>query len=474
MSFARRLVLVASDHRYGQHVQTHVHKTFLLTAPVVRFEDLPELMTAETDGLVLFLAANADDHERIESLMRSIRIQQFPVKTAILQTEEFASIRRFDSARTPIESCWVWPEQLRDLNTWIRRTLTEGPPFTDLANESSSSRIRRRLCEWTPSLEPFAEQLQIAAAHDVTVLIQGETGTGKSHLARLIHDCSDRRTERCLVVACGAFSGNLLASEIFGHVGGAYAGADSNKVGKFAAAGRGTVLLDEIETLGLDLQANLLRVIESGEFEPVGSNETHHCQARIIASTNANLAEAVERGTFRRDLYYRLQVIAFHLPPLRERPRDLGPLLRGMVARFAARYGKKIDSIHPDFVHAIEAYAWPGNIRQLDHVIQQAVLTCPGEELMAAHLSPSVRLNPIALTEAATIANGNSLAQNRESTEKAVIVRALEKASFSRTRAAQLLGVSRVTLYKKMKKYGLLSKATPILAGAMELPLTRS
>jgi two-component system response regulator HydG len=473
MSFARRLVIVASDHRFGQLVQTHVHKTFLLTAPVVRYEDLPELVTPETDGLVLFLASDPDDADRIAVAARSIRLQQFPPGLGVLQTEDFAAGRRIDSDDSLLDGTWVWANHIRELNAWIRRTLTEGTPFTDLANEPVAERIRRKLCEWTPSLEPLVEQLQIAAAHEVTVLIQGETGTGKTHLARLIHDCSDRRAERCLVVACGALSGNLIASEFFGHVKGAFTGADSNKVGKFAAAGRGTLLLDEIDTLGLEHQANLLRVIETGEFEPVGGNETHHCHARIIAATNWNLADAVERGTFRRDLYYRLHVIAFHLPPLRERTRDIGPLVRGMVARYGAKYGKRIAAIHPDAMRTIESFPWPGNIRQLENVVQQSVLTCTGPELLAAHLPGMIRQTPTHTGDSTTIPHASSLAKNRESTERTVIVRALEKASFSRTRAAQLLGVSRVTLYKKMKKYGLLSKASPILSGTVDMPIAR-
>ena len=473
MSFARRLVIVASDHRFGQFVQTHIHKTFLLTAPVVRFEDVAELVTPETDGLILFLASEAGDAERIDAAARAIRLQQLPPGIGVLQTDEFASYRKLESEHPLIDGNWVWTAHIRELNAWIRRTLTEGTPFVDLANEPVGERIRRKLCEWTPSLEPLVEQLQIAAAHDVTVLIQGETGTGKSHLARLIHDCSDRRGERCLVVACGALSGNLIASEFFGHLKGAFTGADSNKVGKFAAAGRGTLLLDEIDTLGLEHQANLLRVIETGEFEPVGGNETHHCHARIIAATNWNLADAVERGTFRRDLYYRLHVIAFHLPPLRERSRDIGPLVRGMVARYGAKYGKRIASIHPDAMRAIESFPWPGNIRQLENVVQQSVLTCTGSELSTAHLPGLIRQTPTNPNDSATIPHPSSLAQNRESTERTVIVRALEKASFSRTRAAQLLGVSRVTLYKKMKKYGLLSKGVPVLSGTIDMPLAR-
>jgi transcriptional regulator with PAS, ATPase and Fis domain len=469
MNFARRLLLVVNDHRFGQLVQTHLHKTFLLTAPVVRFDDLTQLVTRDTDGLLVFLASEPDDAERIEAAVRDIRIQQFPAQIGVLCTEEFAATRRLDSYFPHLDGYWVWPGNIKELNNWIRRTLTEGRAFVDPATEPTHERIRRRLLALTPSLTHMVEQLAIASSHDVTVLIEGETGTGKTHLAKLIHDCSSRHTERFLVVACGALSGNLIASEFFGHVKGSFTGADSNKVGKFEAAGRGSLLLDEIDTLGLEHQANLLRVIETGEFEPVGSNETKHCVARIVAATNWNLSDAVERGTFRRDLYYRLHVITFHLPPLRERVQDIGPLVRGMVARYGAKFAKKIIDIAPDAMQALESFPWPGNIRQLENVIQQAVLTCTSTELGLSNLSPIVRTKPSGGSEPLAIMTPNSLAHNRETTERTVIIRALEKAAFSRTRAAQLLGVSRVTLYKKMKKYGLLSKVTPIITN--ETPL---
>jgi transcriptional regulator with PAS, ATPase and Fis domain len=209
-------------------------------------------------------------------------------------------------------------------------------------------------------------------------------------------------------------------------------------------------------------------VIETGEYEAVGSTETQLCRARIIAATNWNLGEAVERGTFRRDLYYRLHVIAFHLPPLRDRPEDVGPLVRGMVARYAAKFGKKLFAVHPDAMRAVEAFPWPGNIRQLENAIQQAVLTATGPELRTNHLPPMILSKPGAPAPVGGNGYLNSLAQNRETTERAVIVRALEKAAFSRTRAAAALGVSRVTLYKKMKKYGLLPTAGPAIVPAGE------
>jgi DNA-binding NtrC family response regulator len=470
MSFARRLLIVSSDHRLSQSVQTHLHKTFLLTAPVIRFEDLPRVLSRDADGLLLFVASEPDDAAKIEAAVREIRIQDFPPKLGLLETPEFAGTRKLEAFATRFDGKWLWQDHLRELNGWVKRCITAGVPFPDPANEGPAEKLRRNLLAFTPSLAHMVEQLDIAAAHDVTVLIEGETGTGKTHLAKLIHDASARAANRFLVVACGALSGNLIASEFFGHTKGAFTGADLAKVGKFAAAGQGTLLLDEIDTLGTEHQANLLRVIETGEFEPVGSNETQTSHCRVIAATNWNLAEAVDRGTFRRDLYYRLQVITFHLPPLRERPEDIGPLVRGMVARYGTRFGKSIESVNSETVRALEAFPWPGNIRQLENVIQQAVLTCSGPELAPEHLTPMIRNRTAPLPEAAPQSAAGSLVQNRETAERTVILRALEKASYSRTRAAQMLGVSRVTLYKKMVKYGLHTKKVPSVVLVNDLP----
>ena len=457
MLFTRRMLLIGTDPRFSQLVQTHIHKSFLLTAPAARFEDLPNLVRRDTDGVLLFLASEPADVDRIESAVRELRLQQLPPRLAILSAEHFVASRRLDALAPLLDANFVWPGHLREINGWIRRAVVPGTPFPDWQTESSAQRIRGRLLPLTPSVAPLAEQLEIAAAHDVTVLIEGETGTGKTHLAKLIHDGSRRAAQRFLAVSCGSLPGSLAAEEFFGRAG----GLSEAKLGKFEAAGGGTLMIDEIDALGLDQQANLLRVIETGDFEPVGGHDVRRSEARIIASSNWNLADAVGRGTFRNDLYYRLNVLAFRLPPLRERPNDVSPLVRGMVARYNARFSKRIGGIHGEAMRALELFPWPGNIRQLENVVQQAVLTCTGDELRLQHLPPIVHtLRSETATPSPVHGPGpaGSLAHNRETTERAAILRALEKVSFSRTRAAELLGVSRVTLYKKMKKYGLLGK----------------
>ena len=464
MVSSRRLILVAQDQRLAIAVQGHLQKAIQLAAPIVRFEDVPGLLTPETDGDLLLVASDPLDAHQIEAVVRETKVQHLPAGLSVLETEAVRSSGRLDSLTPYLANRFVWPHQPRELTTWAQHALSPGAPFAEPATETVAATIRRRLINHTPSLTAMVEQLCIAAAHDVTVLIEGETGTGKTFLAKLVHDCSVRRANRFLVVACGTLSGNLIASEFFGHARGAFTSADAAKVGKFAAAGEGTILLDEIDTLGLEHQANLLRVIETGEFEPVGSNETQICKARIVAATNWNLADAVERGSFRRDLYYRLHVISFHLPPLRHRPEDIGPLVRGMVARYGTKYGKRLYGVCPEALRVLEAFPWPGNIRQLENVVQQAVLTSTGNELKIHHLSPQVLTRTDAPVATVPMPAGfdGTLKQTREATERANILRALEKAGQSRTRAAQMLGVSRVTLYKKMKHYKLLQAKGPV------------
>src|SRR4029077_2598594 len=226
-------------------------------------------------------------------------------------------------------------------------------------------------------------------------------------LARLVHEHSPRKAHRFLTVPCGAIAANLIESELFGHVKGAFTGADRPKIGKFAAVGNGTLLLDEIDTLGLEQQATLLRVIETGEFEPVGSIETQMCHARLVVASNVNLEDAVERGKFRPDLYFRLNVMSFHLPPLRERVQDISPLARGMAARFNRKFHKDLFDISPQAMAALEAFSWPGNIRQLENVLQHAVLVSAGPELLPEHLPPALRQQ--AAEQAGAAANGDSL-----------------------------------------------------------------
>src|SRR5262249_4403131 len=257
-------------------------------------------------------------------------------------------------------------------------------------------------------------------------------------------------------VPCGALTDSLIESELFGHAKRAFTGADRCREGKLAAAGRGTLLLDEIDALRLGQQAKLLQALETGEYEPVGSNETHVCQARIVVASNVNLEAAAMAGRFRSDLYYRLHGMAFHLRPLRERVEDIAPLTRAMAARFAAKFNKDLFAVSTEALSVLEAFPWPGNIRQLQHVVQQAVLTSRSSTLMVVDLPETVRQgNPSPVT-----APGGALCHDMEVMERATIQRVLSRSSNFR-RAAVTLGISRVALYNKRKKYGLIPETNP-------------
>jgi two-component system, NtrC family, response regulator HydG len=352
------------------------------------------------------------------------------------------------------------------------------PTANGRPEESLEKKLRRQIMAQTPSLLSLIERIVLVATHDVTVLLNGETGTGKSFLARLIHDHSPRKDQRFLTVSCGAISGNLAESEFFGHAKGAFTGADQARVGKFAAVGEGTLLLDEVDTLSLDQQATLLRVIETGEFEPVGCTETQRCKARLIVASNINLEHAVQRGEFRSDLFFRLNVMSYFLPPLRERIQDISLLASAMVNRLNEKFGKQIRKISRPALAALESYPWPGNIRQLENIIQSAVLVSTGPELLLKHLPhevqgyvtvrqlpPEIEVEvPEVHTHAHCNGRGRSLHEQRDVLEKQLIERALLENANSRSRAAKALGISRVALYKKLKKFGFASSPSKSVA----------
>lgn len=291
---------------------------------------------------------------------------------------------------------------------------------------------------------PWLKELALAAAHDVPVLLTGESGTGKTHVARLIHDSSSRKGRRFLVVPCGALAPGLIESELFGHARGAFTGAGTAREGKFYAAGTGSLLLDEVDALGLEQQARLLRVLETGAFEPVGSTRTQRCQARIMAASNVDLEEAVRRGRFRADLYYRLDVLSVHLPPLRERVQDIGPLARAAVTRLAARFGKAVRGIGPEALACLKAFRWPGNIRQLENVMQQAVLVSAGPEIQPEDLPPSVR-SGLPSEKQSEDQPVKAAVDQEETEERAGLEGVLQESGPMHARAAAVLEISRAT-----------------------------
>ena len=347
-------------------------------------------------------------------------------------------------------------------------SVDDSEPAFDLLEEDESEFVlpglTRRFETSTPRLRMMLAELEVAARHDVTVLLIGETGSGKTFLAKLLHEISPRRNEPFLPVACGALPSDLIESEMFGHVKGSFTSAHADKDGKFLAAGRGTILLDEIDVLGLEQQVKLLRAIESGEFEPVGSNRTQKSEARLVVASNVDLQPLVEQKRFRPDLYYRLNMLKFEIPPLRARRPDIVPLAKKFIRDQSTKHRVPITKIDEDLFTSLLNYPWPGNVRELEHVIQRAVIYCRDGVLSAQQLPPHIVACLPGPSQDASPAfdrfleadfGRGSLGRQVALSEREIIEQTLFQNNQSRTNTAKALGISRVTLYNKMKKYGI-------------------
>jgi len=307
------------------------------------------------------------------------------------------------------------------------------------------------------ALRGVLEEVQQVAATDATVLIQGETGTGKELFARAIHAASKRRNEPMITVNCAAIPAALIESEFFGHEKGAFTGATAKRDGRFALADRGTIFLDEIGELPLDLQAKLLRVLQEGSFEPVGSGRTQKVDVRVVAATNRDLRRETAEGKFREDLFYRLNVFPIQLPALRERPDDIPLLAEAFAARFAKRLGKEVAGLTPACAARLKAYAWPGNVRELENVIERAVITATGSRMNLARALPEAVPAPAA--DCAPESEGRifTLAELEE-LERQNFLRALAHCDgriSGGQGAAQLLGMKPSTLTSRLKALGI-------------------
>ncbi len=306
------------------------------------------------------------------------------------------------------------------------------------------------------SMQEIYDLIEEVADSDSSVLIQGESGTGKELIADAIQKTSKRRDKPFIKVNCSVFPPDLLASELFGHVKGAFTDAVKDRIGRFELADGGTIFLDEVAEMPLQMQVQLLRVLQEGTFERVGESITRKVDVRIIAATNKDIRKEMLAGRFREDLYYRLNVIPIYLPPLRERKCDIPHLVRYFIQKFSYITGKKIKEIDDEAMDLLINYSWPGNVRELENSIEYAFARTKGPIIHASKLPPNVRLKTECYVDPSKKMMEKPLPA--EISEAKLIRQTLEKVKWNRSKAAEILGMGRTTLWRKMRTYGLIEE----------------
>jgi two-component system nitrogen regulation response regulator NtrX len=310
---------------------------------------------------------------------------------------------------------------------------------------------RYRIVGESVPMKALRQQIAVTAPTNGRVLIYGESGTGKELVARSLHAASLRNKAFFVEVNCAAIPEELIESEIFGHVKGSFTGASEDKIGKFAKADGGTLFLDEVGDMSLRTQSKVLRVLEEQRFERVGSNQTLHVDVRVIAATNKNLEQEIARSAFRQDLFYRLNVIPFFVPPLRDRKEDIPVLARYFLAEFSAEYGKKTRELTDGAMEILLRYPWPGNGRELRNLVERLVIVCPQARIEPHHLPPEL-FRGVAESPQQPY---STLHEARSAYEREFILRKLQEHRWNMTQTASALGLERSHLYRKMKSLGI-------------------
>lgn len=421
-------VIITDQRMPGLSGTELLEKTYQLNPNLVRI-----ILTGYTEVQDLIAAINAGRVERYITKPWEPELLLAAVREGV---ERLELVRENERLNRELQTAY---ERLKQENLFLRRVAnSERPPDRIIYASSQMKSIMGLLDRLGPT--------------DITVLIQGETGTGKELAARYLHRKSRRRDNLFVAVNCGAIPRELIESELFGHTRGSFTGATADKKGLFEIADRGTIFLDEIGEAPPELQIKLLRVIQEGEIMPVGSSAPRKIDVRIIASTNRDLREQVEKGEFRQDLFFRLNVFSIAIPPLRERREDIRPLAEHFVERAALKLNKKGVYLSPQVMSALLSYHWPGNIRELENEIERMVILAEGPgpldlELLSDHVRGKDVLSPQA--------NSRPLRQALEEIERKMIDQALHFSQNNRTRAARLLGISRQALIAKIKRFGL-------------------
>lgn len=427
---AMRMALQANFQRDGWHVETasgardalrkFEQQTFPLVVTDVRMPD--------GDGL---------------HVMRTVRSAS--PSTAVILLTAFGSVpEAVEAMKTGACDYLTKPISFEQLQSAVARTMQ---------NAKAAAPDRPRSCEIvgnSPALLQVLERARHAARTNADVLIEAESGTGKELLARFVHDMSDRRDRPFVAVNCAAVPEHLLESELFGHVRGAFTGATAPKAGKFELADGGTILLDEIGEMPIELQPKLLRVLQEREIERLGDTRTTKVNVRVIATTNVHLEAMVEEGLFRADLYYRLNVIPLTLPPLRDRREDIPVLAEYFAAKYAAQAGRTAPKLHPDFLAGLMMHSWRGNVRELSNSMRRVIALSMGNEIGPEYLESEL-MSSVPSRSHVDVQPGTSVRE----LERRLLETTLEMTKGNRTRAAEMLGVSLRTVRNRIREYGL-------------------
>ncbi len=388
----------------------------------------------------------------IDGMAALTRIQDLPRPPAVIMISGHGSIETavratklgaFDFIEKPLS--------LEKINVLVRNALQQ----RRLQEENQTLRNelvhRYQVIGESVPMKALRQQIAVTAPTNGRVLIYGESGTGKELVARALHANSQRSKGPFVEVSCAAIPEELIESELFGHVKGSFSGATDDKAGKFQKADGGTLFLDEVGDMSLRTQSKVLRVLEEQRIEPIGSNQTLRVDVRVLAATNKNLEQEIARGSFRQDLFYRLNVIPFHVPPLRDRKEDIPVLARFFLNEFSAEYGKKTRELSDGALEILVRYPWPGNVRELKNLVERLVIVCPQARIEPHHLPPEL-FRGVAESPQHPY---STLHEARSAYEREFILRKLQEHRWNMTQTASALGLERSHLYRKMKSLGI-------------------
>jgi DNA-binding NtrC family response regulator len=412
------------------------------------------LEAREFDAVIMDLNYTRDTTSGAEGLELVSRIQSMDVTLPVVVMTAWGSIelaveamRR--GARDFVQKPWDNPRLLSIVRTQVElgRSLRKELRL-EAENKLLRAEGRPTMIAESPAMQPVLQLMSRVGPSDANVLITGEHGTGKEVVARTLHALSNRASKPMVTVNVGGLAEGVFESEMFGHVKGAFTDAKTDRVGRFDLADGGTLFLDEIANVPLNQQAKLLRVLETGELERVGSSKTHRVDVRILSATNANLGEEVAAGRFRGDLLFRLNTIEIHLPPLRDRREDIPALASHFLNQHAKRYGKNLSGFDSGAVQVLREHPWPGNVRELDHAVERGALMAQKNTVGAADLG-------LAAAGKDSLQSGRLEDMSMEDVEAFLIRKALTRYGNNVSQAANALGLSRSALYRRMQRYGI-------------------